>query len=159
MQKEKNSKEAQGVGTAQEQMNEQFNIATKELLLFIDLDFIQPTYEYLILAWIGSENLDSDTKTERSNIYYFNRTFLRFLSEASKGPENRNLFTEFIDGWDLNNAKERFYEVYDGFLCSDESDDLITRTNGIFLYKELNRYLEKIYEIKDTFQPEFKITA
>lgn len=159
MQNTKNSKEVQGTELTKEQMNEQFNIATKELLLSIDLDFIQSTYEHLILAWIGSENLDSENRTQRSNIYYFNRNFLRILSEASNGTKDVNLFTEFIDGWDLMSAKERIYEVYDGFLCSDESDDLTARLDGILLYKEINRYIEKIYEIDERFKSEIKLTA
>ena len=159
MQNTKNSKEVQCTGTAQEQMNEQFNIATKELHFAIDLDSIQTIYENLIYAWIGSQNCDLLNTNQRANIYFFNRELLKLLRESASETKDINLFTEFFEGWCLKTAKNYFYEVYEGFLFSDESDDLNARQHGILLYREIKCYLEKIFEIDERFKSEMKLTT
>ena len=159
MRQSENSKEVQCTGTAQEQINEQFHIATKELYFTIDLDLIQTTFENLIYSWIGSQNCDLLNPNQRANIYFFNRELLKLLRESASETKDVTIFSEFIDDWSLETAKKYFYEVYEGFQLSDESDELAARQDGILLYREINCYLKKIFELGEKFKSEMKLTA
>lgn len=159
MRNTKNSKEVQGTRTAQEQMLIEFNLATKKLFFNFGYEFIKPTYELLIYSWIASDNLHLYNQRERANLYFFNKEFLDFLGKLTPDAKEVNLFLDFIDYFDYKTAEERLYEVYDSFLNNEESSDLTTRQDSIMLFKELTKYLKKIYKIYENKRNEMKISA
>ena len=96
-----NSKEAQGVRTAQ-QLQEQFNIATLDLFSNFDYDDIKPSIDYLLLGWIGSDIFDQLNQPKRMATLDFFTRLLDYFEKAEKEKNNQseikiNLFTETIN--------------------------------------------------------------
>jgi hypothetical protein len=149
---EKNSKEAQGVGTAQEQMLVKFNEARKSFHSYFDLDTIKETYELLIYGWTYSEDCDSTPQKERGEIYYFNRHLLEFLCEVAEEITDVVIFINYIDGWSYKTAKNRIFEVYNGFLCGEDANDTQTRVIATMIYNDLKDFLKEMFQIYNDYR-------
>ena len=128
MQNTKNSKKVQGAETS-EQLQEKFNIATRELFQEADSSDFRKTIDNLLTGWLSSDLTDLTNRLERGNIYnLFNTLSIHFektglLNEANnKAPYPLELYKEIL--WtDLKTCKERFDEVLGAYIQSDLADD------------------------------------
>lgn len=152
MQSKKNSKEAQGVGTAQEQMLVKFNEARKSFHSYFDLHTIKENYELLIYCWTYSEECDSDTLKERGETYYFNRHLLEFLCEVKEEITDVVIFLNYIDGWSYKTAKKRIFKVYNGFLFGEDANDTQTRVVATMMYNDLKGFLKEMFKIYNDYR-------
>lgn len=151
MRNTKNSKEAQGVGTAQE-LQEQFNIATQDLFFQFDINTIKENWELTITSWIGSDYFESYNGLQRSNIFSFNLELIKYfetISSILEKSENQQIdfliFKPLFDARDYKSSREHLNEVFTTFLMSDESDDLLARQDAILLNKAIIKYLKKVF--------------
>lgn len=159
MQTEKRSKAVQGIELTKEQMNEQFNIATKELFSWFSYDEIKPSIDNLLLGWIGSDLFELEKKPERvTTLDFFNKLLLYFqkidseyISIADSKEIKIEWFNEFLtSNFDHNykDIKKYFKLTLRCFLEDDISDDNLLRNDVIYRVEFLQKYFKKIYKIK-----------
>lgn len=154
MRNTKNSKEAQGVRTAQ-QLQEQFNIATLDLFSNFDYDDIKPSIDYLLLGWIGSDIFDQLNQPKRMATLDFFTRLLDYFEKAEKEKNNQseikiNLFTETINlnfNHQYKDVKKYLKETFSMFLHSSLSNEIDIRTDVVYRVEVLQEYLKKVYKI------------
>lgn len=153
MQNTKNSKEVQSTVTAQ-QLQEQFNIATRELFQEADSSDFRKTINDLLSGWISSDLTDLTNRLERGNIYDF-FTMLSIHFEKTGLIHNENIKASFplelyeeIFWTDLKTCKERFDEVIGAYIQSDLADDNATRSLTYYLHCVIKKYVTKIHKTK-----------
>lgn len=142
--------------TAQLQQN--FNDALQDLETFVGSDKAIEVYEDFLTSWISSNYCDLDQKNRSTN-YYINRKLLNLLNASSNTSANIDLFDNLITECSLKYFRKRLNEVYQGFLYSENANDLETRQNGTTVFDALNRFLKKIYKIDSKFRSQVKIAS
>lgn len=153
MQNTKKSKEAQGVGTAQ-QMLQQFNIASTELHEIFSYEDAKESINALLSGWIGHEFIENTSSLERINTFDFFQELSNHLQEHSKCFQKKRDHVFLLEDYTFFLQRDRkksnlyFEETIYCFLCSESADDLETRSNAVYHLKCIREYVNKIFEIK-----------
>ncbi len=152
-----NSKEAQGVGTAQ-QLQEQFNIATQNLLEQFGHKELKPCIDNLLLGWICSDYFELNDTSNRGAIFDFFTNALNYIQKLEiikKTNENPEFHFAFYDEImiskifnDSKDLKKIFKQSLRYFLQSEISNDNDLRNDVTYKVKKIRKYFKKINRLK-----------
>lgn len=162
MQTERTSKKVQGTELTKEQMNEQFNIATKELFSQFSYEDIKPSIDNLLLGWIGSDFFELRYSSKKGvEIFDFFNKLLIFVQKAELKYDLAEKEEVSISwGYDFFNStfdqnykdvKKYFKLTLLYFLENEFSDDNLRRNDVLYKVESMQKYLKKIYKIKQIF--------
>lgn len=154
MQNSKNSKEVPGTGIAQQKLQEQFNIATKELFNYSDYPEFRETINNLLTGWLSTDHIENTTKEERVNIYTFFSELLIHIDKTSLiyEKDNNSIFPlelyEKLLFIDFKTCKSIFEEVVDGFINSGLADNNQTRIVTYYVNNAIKEYVFELHKSK-----------
>lgn len=154
-----NSKEVQGTGTAQEQLQQKCNVATKELLqIFSYKNGAKQSLQNVLLGWVGNEPIENTSQQERFETFSF---FLQ-LSNHLEDMDGKNVaFSDYqipIETYSVFLQSDRkttngyFEEVMNSFLLSELANDKDIRSDAVYHIALIQQYVNKIFKIKRKLQ-------
>lgn len=159
MQNTRNSKEVQGTGTAQEQLRQKCNVATKELLqIFTYKNGAKQSIQNVLLGWVGNEYIENTSQQERFDTLGF---FLQ-LSNHLEDLDSKNLaysdyeipietYSIFLQS-DRKTTNAYFEEVMNSFLLSELANDKEIRSDVVYHIGLIQKYVNKIFKINRELQ-------
>lgn len=154
MQNSKNSKEVQGTGTAQEQLQQKCNVATKELLqIFTYKNGAKQSLQNLLLGWVGNEPIENTSQQERFDTFGF---FLQ-LSNHLEDMDSKNVahsdyeipietYSIFLQS-DRKKTNGYFDNVINSFLLSELANDITIRSDAVYYIGLIQKYVNRIFKI------------
>lgn len=161
MRQSKNSKEAQGVRTAQ-QLQEQFNIATLDLHQTFHYKELKPCIDNLLLGWICSDYFEMvDTSNKGTIFSFFTNTLDYFHKIELEAKTNEapvcefSFFHEVMNSKNYgycNDVKKTFNQTLRFYLQSTVSNDWDFRFDVTSKVKVLKKYFKKIERLKIQYQ-------
>lgn len=164
MRNSNNSKEAQGVVTAQE-LQEQFNVATKEFLTWFSLTDLKKSVDELLIGWVGSDyfELKNSAKHAAKTLDFFSK-LQEFLAIAEKEKNSKEVNVLLVSKimntrFDHNYKKSKKYFKYTlkYFLESENANDSTTRSNVLYHIALLKKYYKKISKITSQIDREIEL--
>lgn len=159
MQNTKISKEVQGTGTAQEQLQQLCNVATKELLqIFLFKNGPKQSLQNVLLGWVGNEYIENTSQQERFDTFGF---FLQ-LSNHLEDLDSKNVaysdyeipietYSIFLQS-DIKTTNGYFEEVMNSFLMSELANDIEIRSDVVYYIGLIQKYVNKIFKINRELQ-------
>lgn len=154
MQNTKISKEVQGTGTAQEQLQQKCNVATKELLeIFTYKNGAKQSLENVLLGWVGNEPIGNTLQQKRFDTFDF---FLK-LSNHLEDMDSKNVahsdyeipieaYSIFLQS-DRKRINSYFEEVMNSFLWSELANNIIIRSDAVYHIALLQKYVNRICKL------------
>lgn len=154
-----NSKEVQGTGTAQEQLQQKCNVATKELLqIFSYKNGAKQSLQNVLLGWVGNEPIENTSQQDRFDTFYF---FLQ-LSNHLEDLDSKNVaysdyeipietYSIFLQS-DRKTTNGYFDDVMNSFLLSELANDKEIRSDVVYYIGLIQKYVNKIFKINRELQ-------
>ncbi|WP_310559460.1 hypothetical protein [Flavobacterium sp.] len=159
MQNSKISKEVQGTGTAQEQLQQKCNVATKELLeIFSYKNGAKPSIQNVLLGWVGNEPIENTLQQKRFDTFAF---FLQLSNHLEEMDSKNIAYSDYvipIETYSIFLQSERkktnlyFEEVMNSFLLSELANDKDIRSDAVYHIAYIQQYVNKIFKIKRKLQ-------
>ncbi|WP_395052211.1 hypothetical protein [Flavobacterium sp.] len=152
--------ETQCVLTAQE-LQEQFNIATHNLVDKFAYKDLKPCIDNLLLGWLTSDYFELRDTSNRGTIFEFFTNSLEYYKEIEthvRDNQNHvftiNFFNETMNCKSVTCykvAKKTFNQTLKYFLESTTSNDNEIRTDVLYKVDALKNYFKHIFKIKKHF--------
>lgn len=152
---EKKSERVQSTELTKEQINEQFNIATKQLFTWFSYDEIKPSIDNLLLGWIGSSYFELKESNAVKIFDFFNKSTLFFRLADNSINSTNEINIEFFNDimhsnfeHDYKSVKKYFKHTLNFFLEENIADDNELRNDVLYKIKGLKKYCKTIYRLR-----------
>lgn len=153
-----NSKEVQGTGIAQEQLQQKCNVATKELLeIFTYKNGVKQSLQNVLLGWVGNDPIENTSQQERFDTFGF---FLQLSNHLEDMDSKKATFDKYeipIESYsfflqsDRKKINSYFEEVMNSFLFSELANDKDIRSDAVYYIGLIQKYVNKIFKLNQKY--------